>query len=336
MGKLNKRMIGNIISEGFKFSLEPEFPKNRFLVELSNYCNHACIFCANQKMQRKVGHIDKELLHRVLEEAYELGTREVGFYTTGEPFVSKDLEIHVKKAKEIGYDYVYITTNGSLASPDRVQRLLEYGLDSLKFSINAGTRETYEFIHGKDHFEQVKENITSAFNLRNSGNYKCNIYISSIQTDYTLEQEKDFLEIFEKVSDEIVFLRAGNQGGLMPEVGKLIDTSKNLPRNCVMPFNSLNVTCEGYLTPCCVDFNNSLAIADLNKVSLAEAWHSDTYKKFREDFINNKDDRTICYLCRNGIVDTFESLTSLGTKIDSSKIMFNKQVEKRIELYESR
>ena len=42
------------------YTLEPPFPKTNFLVELSNACNHACIFCAHQKMQRKPGMINRQ------------------------------------------------------------------------------------------------------------------------------------------------------------------------------------------------------------------------------------------------------------------------------------
>ena len=35
------------------YSLTPPFPKTNFLMEVSNACNHACIFCAHQKMKSK-------------------------------------------------------------------------------------------------------------------------------------------------------------------------------------------------------------------------------------------------------------------------------------------
>ena len=38
-------------------------------------------------MKRKVGKIKKELVFDLLQQAYDLGTREVGFYATGEPFL---------------------------------------------------------------------------------------------------------------------------------------------------------------------------------------------------------------------------------------------------------
>ena len=73
------------------YCLEPEFPYTNFLIETSNACNHSCIFCAHQKMKRPVGRIKPEFVESVLRQAYDLGTREVGFYATGEPFLVPEL-----------------------------------------------------------------------------------------------------------------------------------------------------------------------------------------------------------------------------------------------------
>mgnify|MGYP000853632999 FL=1 len=105
------------------YSLEPPFPKTNFLMELSNVCNHACIFCTHQKMQRKVGRMDQALGFDILRQAYELGTREVGFYATGEPFLIPELPAYIQKAKEIGYTYVYLTSNGAMATPERIREI---------------------------------------------------------------------------------------------------------------------------------------------------------------------------------------------------------------------
>ena len=96
------------------YFLEPPFPKTNFLMELSNVCNHACIFCTHQKMQRKVGRMNQALGFDILRQAYELGTREVGFYATGEPFLIPELPAYIQKAKELGYTYVYLTSNGAM------------------------------------------------------------------------------------------------------------------------------------------------------------------------------------------------------------------------------
>ena len=129
------------------YCLEPPFPRTNFLIETSNACNHRCIFCAYTKMTRKIGKIKPEFVYDILQQAYDLGTREVGFYATGEPFLVPELPDYIAKAKEIGYEYTYLTTNGALATPERVHAVIGAGLDSIKFSINAPDRRTYAFIN---------------------------------------------------------------------------------------------------------------------------------------------------------------------------------------------
>ena len=133
------------------YSVRPPFPKAA-LVELANLCNHSCVFCPIEKMTRKGRHIDRQLLERVLLEAYRLGTRELGFYGGSEPFVSKQLEHFIEFSKTTGFEYVYISTNGSIPSKDRMSSVLDSGLDSIKFSVNGGDRESYLAVHGKDDF----------------------------------------------------------------------------------------------------------------------------------------------------------------------------------------
>ena len=79
---------------------------NDMLVEVTNRCNQACIFCAHRKMHMKQGEIDPDLMKRILQEAYDMGVRRVGLYTTGEMFLCKELETHIRNAKKIGFNYI--------------------------------------------------------------------------------------------------------------------------------------------------------------------------------------------------------------------------------------
>lgn len=280
--------------------LTPPFPKN-MLIELTNICNHNCIFCANSKMTRKKGNIDENFLFRILKEAFDEGTTEVGFYATGEPFVSKNLALYVTKAKDIGYKYVYITTNGALATPERTREVIEAGVDSIKFSINAGTKETYKSTHGKDEFDIVIDNLRYISDYRKKNNKNFKIFVSSIVTRYSESEKKILEEKLKDISDDIVFINVANQGGMMYEINENLSINgdeyliKKMP--CSLPFNSLHVTYEGYLTSCCIDFQNYLTVADLNKVSIKEAWNSEIFIELRKKHLENSIEGTLCYNC---------------------------------------
>ncbi|MDD5681325.1 MAG: radical SAM/SPASM domain-containing protein [Candidatus Omnitrophica bacterium] len=284
----------------------PPFPKI-MLIELTNRCNHRCSFCFNSRSTRKKGNINPKLLESILKEAYELGAREVGFYATGEPLLFKNIEQYIKLAKETGYDYIYITTNGALASPDKVKSLISAGLNSIKFSINAATRETYKLIHGKDDFDRVIENLKQARIFRDRNNMKFNIGVSCVLTDMSYGEKGHAVDTIGKIADDIVFVTAGNQGGYMNNESKS-HAVRNTP--CSMLFNRFHVSHEGYFTLCCVDYQNYLAVSDLNYTSLKDAWASKIAVDMRNKHLSSNIEGTLCYNCLMGKNSAMKPLVS--------------------------
>lgn len=281
------------------YSLEPPFPYTNFLLELSNACNHKCLFCAHQKMKRKVGRMNPEMAESVLRQAYELGTREVGLYATGEPFIVPELAQYVKMAKDIGYTYVYLTSNGALATPERIREVVDAGIDSIKFSINAPERKMYEFIHGRDDFDTVFEHLVYLNQYRKESGRNYKIYITGILTRYTEHMRDDYFKVFDGLADQIVFKDVYNQGGYMPEIDYLLRCTHDteVMRRCNLPFDALCVTCEGYLSVENADFENMLIVADLNKVSLKEGWYGEKMKEIRQKFMDDNLEGTVCAGC---------------------------------------
>lgn len=314
----------------------PNIPKN-MLLEVTNICNHSCVFCANSKSSRKKGYIDEEFAKRILREAYKLGTREVGFYSTGEPLLNKNLEIYIREAKEIGYEYTYITTNGALLNKERIESLIQVGIDSIKFSINSGTAQNYKFIHGRDEFEKVYDNLKNLYIYRKEKKLKFKIFISCILTRYT-ENEKELVKnIFSAYVDEIVFLNCKNQCGVMYEVnGKLTLDSPILKEDnkiCPLPFNKLHVTYDGYLTACCADFQNYLAISDLNKNSLKDAWECKEFQELRKKHLEDNLEETLCFNCLKNTNSEIKPLVSeLSTKYNSITFDKSNEIVNRIQL----
>jgi molybdenum cofactor biosynthesis enzyme MoaA len=144
-------------------------------------------------MKNKFGEIDVDFLKRILQEAYGMGLRRVGLYTIGEMFLCKKLVTHIENAKQIGYEYIYSDTNGLLATRENLMGVIMAGLNSIKFSINAGTRETYKLVHGHDTFDKVIENLKICYKLKQEVNQKLRIMVSYVVTKQN-ENEIDKLK----------------------------------------------------------------------------------------------------------------------------------------------
>ncbi|MDR0645031.1 MAG: radical SAM protein, partial [Treponema sp.] len=109
MNKSNEKSLR--IGRPVEYTVTPPFPRNMVLVP-NNLCNHTCVFCGYAQIKQKPVSMPLENALRFIDEAYSLGTREIGFCAINEPFMYKYLEELVIHAKKTGYEYTYITTNG--------------------------------------------------------------------------------------------------------------------------------------------------------------------------------------------------------------------------------
>jgi MoaA/NifB/PqqE/SkfB family radical SAM enzyme len=117
-------------------------------LELTNFCNHDCHFCAYRRVVQDPAH--KEMLPtvRVLQLIDELsagGVKAVMFTGGGEPLLHPDLEEIFARCRARGLSHALIT-NG-----ERLGTISDAGLEGLtwiRFSINAGDEQTYARVHG--------------------------------------------------------------------------------------------------------------------------------------------------------------------------------------------
>ncbi|MCX6077373.1 MAG: radical SAM protein [Campylobacterales bacterium] len=300
------------------YSLTPPFPREIFL-EVNNTCNHKCFFCANEKMTRDKSFIDDKLAKRIMQESFEAGSRDITFYATGEPLIFPLLDEYIKFAKQIGYEYVFLTSNGALSTTSKMKDIIDAGLDSIKFSVNAGTRKSYKQVHGKDDFDKVIDTIIEWDKYRKASGAKLKMFVSFIPTQITKDEYHLLLEIIGNYIDQEVDQRVcSNQGGNMLENNKyeeinpenILGTLKihQLTTICPDPFNRLTISSEGYLTACVVDYQNALVTADLSKVTIVEAWNNEEFQKLRKKHLEDNLEGTLCYNCLKNKNAQFEPL----------------------------
>ncbi len=336
-----KKQLENLSNKKY-LKESPPIPKLMH-IELSNACNHACLFCSNPLMQRKKKIADDKLVYKVLNEARDIGVKEVGLYSTGEPFIFKELDKIISHCKKLKFEYIFISSNGAMATPDKVVPVINAGLDSIKFSINAATRKTYKLIHQKDDWTKVIKNLNFIKKYILTKKINLKLYASYVVMKQNIHEKKVFLKKFENIFDEIMFHNCDTQGGQMNEAQKILsvdnDFSLKTPKAqsnvCTMPFNRFHISAEGYLTMCCVDYHNYLAISDLNNISLEKAWYSSTFEKMRKKHLNSDLSGTLCGNCWYNRNDKIKPLKNkFAHKIDyekfydSQKKYVNKKVQK--------
>ena len=292
---------------------DPPAPKS-VKIEISPRCNYRCGFCAlrTREVQPR-NDMDFSLFKRITQEMIDAGVTEIGVFYLGESFMNPDLLVAcISHLKEIGTPYVFLTSNASLATPDKVEACMAAGLDSLKWSVNAADVEQFKDImdvSGKL-FDRALENIKAAWELRAWSGYKTGLYASSIRYDGEQQERMERL-LDERVrpyvdqhywlplysmgafatqrEEELGFKpTAGNQGRL----GALRD-----PLPCWSAFTEGHVTAEGKLSACCFDAKSTWAMGDLTEQSFSEAWNSAAFVALREAHLRKDVRGTVCENC---------------------------------------
>lgn len=313
-------------------NVAPPLPE-KLGIEINNSCNHKCYFCQNPVMERQRIVMDDALVYRVLQEAYDAGIRTVSFYSGGEPFLNRRITDYVAHAKKLGFTYVYLSTNGGRATLSRIIPTLEAGLDSLKFSINAGDRESYKAVHGLDEFDDVMANLERVAEHRKKTGSPKKLFVSFVETKDNAHTFSMLKERVGRLVDEVVaypFVVIGTPlkpkdqmeaAGRIPigyeDTDRKIDWNKlRLKLPCYQLWSYLNVTAEGYLSACCSDYDNDLIVGNLHQMSLVEAWHSPEFQGLRRQHLERKVTGTLCHGC---IAQRSESYKPINTHLKTAE-----------------
>lgn len=280
----------------------PPFPRI-VKIDICNTCNYACVFCPQAKQTGKRGNIDDELCTKIIADAYRAGARELCLSSTGEPLLNRNLEKYIRQAKALGYTYVFFNTNGYLMDRSRAESVLAAGVDSVKFSINAGSAGTYKLVHGIDGYERVIENLIEMSRLRKEIRPQCKLYVSFVAVRQTRGEAAGLESKIGTYIDDFVAMNANSRGGSIREVEGILSAggdefSYQYP--CSQLFHNLYVSAEGYVNICCQDFDNLTVVADLRETDVESAWHSEKFTAFRRKYLKKDLAHTLCANCVYG------------------------------------
>lgn len=297
------------ISEEYQGEILPA-PKSA-KVELTANCNYKCDFCV-KSTRPSGGHMDRALYSRIIMDLRDSGVEELGLFYIGESFLVPWLPDAIREAKTIGFPYVFLTTNGSAATPDRVRECMAAGLDSLKFSINFADSQQFEaFAHvGSRLYRKAIANAKSARQVRDDGGYKCGLYASSIAFDGEQgEAMRAVMADIRPYMDECYWLPlygmggASKANGLSPgpgNPGRLGAMRDPLP--CWAVFTEAHITVDGKLAACCfgTGMGGDLVMGDLNTDIFMDGWNSAKYKALRRAHLAKDVRGTGCEGCVAG------------------------------------
>jgi len=175
-------------------------------IDLTNKCNNNCIGCwcnspllGNKAMdpETKKKELPLELVKKLIDELDEMSVREVYLTGGGEPFMHPkiiDIIEHIK-SKGMGCD---MSTNFTLISKARAEKLVNLGVDHMNVSMWAGTPKTYIRTHPNktdEDFYRMRRMLVYMANLKNKkGKKKPLINIYNVISSLNYNEIKEMID----------------------------------------------------------------------------------------------------------------------------------------------
>ena len=251
-------------------------PEIRF--EVTNICNAKCIMCPREKMKRPQGVLDMALYKRVLDEAVCAGANQVSLENYGEPFMDPYLAERVRYAKSKGMA-VFTITNAHFLDTKTSENIIQAGLDKLRISMYGTTKDIYEKIHVGLDYDKILDNVQGLFDAKKRlgrDNPKVEMYF--LLLDENKHQMEDFKRKWSDIADDISIWRPHNWSD-----GRDYRETRQDKKSCGRPFvGPVQVQWDGFVVPCCFDYDSRIILGDLNIQSLHEALHDPRYEALRE------------------------------------------------------
>ena len=130
-------------------------------LELTSKCNLRCLHCyAKGEINNNLNNsdLDTKFWEKIIKEGSYLNCHKMQFIG-GEPFLRKDLFNLADYAKENGYEFIEVFTNGTLLSREKIKTIKNLGLN-IAISIYSYCQETHESItRVKNSFKNVLKNL---------------------------------------------------------------------------------------------------------------------------------------------------------------------------------
>ena len=138
-------------------------------LEVTNRCNLLCTTCPRTYVELEPpADLSWDLFRSIVDQIPDL--QRAVLHGVGEPMLVKNLPQMVRYLKDRG-TYVLFNTNGTVLNDRNGRAMIDAGLDELRVSLDASTRESYLAVRGVDYFERILRNVRRFRELQERGGH---------------------------------------------------------------------------------------------------------------------------------------------------------------------
>jgi len=267
-------------------------------ITLTDICNARCIMCPPVIHTGKTI-MSRELFENICREARVLGIERM-IITGGEALIDRDIAKKIRFAKDVGFSYVHMFTNGALMTAERGREIIAAGLDSLTWSIDSSVREEYEKIRVGLNFDQVVANMRGFVELRREMQSETPLTrVNMVTLPENRSHRKEFREFFGPYVDIVEIIDSHNfagsgRAGVTAE-GNEYSQQKRYP--CHLLFCKLVIWPDGQVRKCSIDYSAQARLGDATEQPLAEIVRSERVRRLKEAHLRRDFSEPGCQDC---------------------------------------
>jgi radical SAM protein with 4Fe4S-binding SPASM domain len=266
---------------------------DRVNIELTNYCNLNCLWCAGSG-EREKGYMDLDTFTTILDHlsSYPIIVHEIHLYNVGESLLHPDfckfVEFLGKLKKK---PKIVLVTNATLLSDSIMDCIItSKGIDVIQFSVDGGTKETFEWLRRGAKWDDTINKI-NRFLEKNDKTIKTGL----ITIDMGAHFSEEFKKIIEKV--DIFDFRPPHDWTGHEEMKEFNYKRTFNPHPCWHIQNNLVILWNGDVTVCCADLQGRGIFGNILVQKIEDLWKGERLTIFRKQESGRKKDVDLCSEC---------------------------------------
>jgi len=265
----------------------------RINIELTNHCNLTCRWCVGTGNRPK-GFMDYDLFTSIFNEinSNELLINEIHIYNVGETLLHPDF---FKIIKYIGKfskrPKIVLVTNATLLTEHIIHQIItSNGIDLIQFSIDGGTKESFEWLRNGANWDNTLKKVDLFLN-ENQGKIKTGLI--------TIDMDVKFSEEFEKIVKKVDFFdfRSPHNWTGKDELEGYPFNKKFNPYPCWFVSRNMVILWNGDVTSCCADLHGRGIFGNIKNNNLNNLWKSGRLNVFRLQGLGRKKEIELCENC---------------------------------------
>jgi pyruvate-formate lyase-activating enzyme len=296
----------SIYDERIRFWFTPRRP-NGVAIEITNSCNLRCKMCNLIEMQRPPKFMSMDIYRKIIDRCAEQKVGSVRLHTYGETLLHPNLPEMLTYAKTKGFP-VWISTNAQLLDEDTGRKILQAGVDVVRYSVEGTSKDVYEKVRVRGKWETLTENIATFQRLRDELSPNTNIGLNTVLMKDTIDGLGDVASIFGPYVDqiEISALEALGRAGQKVAAGQWleeVDLGDRIP--CRLLWDMMNIAVDGSATLCCADLEAEVKVGSAIDEDLGSIWRGRALSAERkEQKTKGFAQDSICRECTFGVTNT--------------------------------